>query len=105
VSIIFKERNKVDCIYSVCSAVATCSLPEQGQEFPSGTEAVISGWGRLESDGEAPDELQAAEVTVISDTRCMAAYIGIAGQASPTRETSICATKQGRDSPIVKHYS
>ena len=43
-------------------------LPSAGQEFPSGSTSVASGWGQLAfNDENSPDVLYAVELPVVSD--------------------------------------
>jgi len=50
--------------------VQPACLPRPGQE-PTASHCLVSGWGRLEFGGEAPNELQGAEVEIDSDELCV----------------------------------
>ena len=54
--------------------------------FTSNDKFTVSGWGRLESSGDTPNQLHHVEVPWVSDTQCKQAY----GQNSIT-EAMICA--------------
>ncbi|XP_053312823.1 enteropeptidase [Spea bombifrons] len=55
--------NYTDYIQPIC-------LPESHQEFPSGMNCSIAGWGRIQSQGPIPNILQEAEVPLISNEKC-----------------------------------
>ena len=50
----------------LCRQVAGVTLPEAGDSFPAGTEAVVSGWGVTDAGG-ASDVLMAVDVHIDSD--------------------------------------
>ncbi len=77
-----------------------CTLPDQGEEYATGSRAVVSGWGKLSPgpDADAPMELQAAEVRIVAPAKCRATYLAAGSNALPEWETSICAAEEGRDS-------
>jgi len=54
-----------DCVGTVC-------LPTQGNDVPPGSKCWITGWGTLSSGGNSPDDLQEAEVTILSQEACRA---------------------------------
>ncbi|XP_004675362.1 PREDICTED: enteropeptidase [Condylura cristata] len=55
--------NYTDYIQPIC-------LPEESQVFPVGKNCFIAGWGRLYSQAPTADELQEAEVPLVSNEKC-----------------------------------
>ncbi|MEE6468150.1 hypothetical protein FKM82_008179 [Ascaphus truei] len=55
--------NYTDYIQPVC-------LPEYDQEFSSGMNCSIAGWGRTQSQGPVPNVLQEAEVPLLTNEKC-----------------------------------
>lgn len=56
-----------DCVGSIC-------LPSEGADVAPGTKCWITGWGTLRRGGEQPDQLQEAQVSIISNTDCTGTY-------------------------------
>lgn len=56
------------------AASAPISLPQQDQDIPAGSEAVVTGWGKLSEMGTFADQLQAVKVPMISLSDCRVAY-------------------------------
>eukprot|EP00959_Pyramimonas_sp_CCMP1952_P219238 4583988-Pyramimonas_sp.AAC.1 len=54
-----------ECIGSAC-------LPSE--DVADGEECFITGWGTLSSGGSSPDLMQEAQVNVVSNSDCGAAY-------------------------------
>jgi len=54
--------------------VRPIALPTSYQDPPVGTNATVVGWGLLAADGLLQDRLHKAEVVVVDDTSCDAAY-------------------------------
>ncbi|XP_065162240.1 LOW QUALITY PROTEIN: trypsin-5-like [Atheta coriaria] len=49
-------------------------LPEDDEPLPVGSVCRISGWGRLEHEGDKPDQLQSTTVPIWKPKKCAAAY-------------------------------
>jgi trypsin len=60
-------------------------------ENPTGSLAVVSGWGRLISGGIFPSQLQAVEVYITSRAACNSAYVDYGGITA----NMICAGVSG----------
>ncbi|GJQ84298.1 hypothetical protein Trydic_g5237 [Trypoxylus dichotomus] len=71
-------------------AVAPIALPQQDKFIPAGSEAIVTGWGRLSETGHYPDFLQMVKVPVISLEDCRRAYDRVS-----ITEQMICAGYQG----------
>ena len=57
---------ELSSIPSPLSYVQPAELPSAGQEFPSGSTSVASGWGQLAfNDENSPDVLYAVELPVV----------------------------------------
>ncbi|XP_051745749.1 chymotrypsin-like protease CTRL-1 [Ctenopharyngodon idella] len=69
-----------DYIKPVCLAAA-------GSVFDAGTESWVTGWGKLQSGGQAPDILQQLMMPIVSNRNCYKAYLLINGITS----NMICA--------------
>ncbi|XP_049801274.1 mite allergen Der p 3-like [Schistocerca nitens] len=54
--------------------VAAARLPEQWQDTPAGTPAVIIGWGRLWQNGDLPDMLQKVDTAIVDQQECFDVY-------------------------------
>jgi len=74
--------------------ISPVCLPRIGQNYEQ-REAVVVGWGTLESFGSLPDILQEAEVTILTNKQCTTNT-----QYEPFQITDdmICAAKPGKDS-------
>uniref|UniRef100_A0A673M660 Zgc:123295 n=1 Tax=Sinocyclocheilus rhinocerous TaxID=307959 RepID=A0A673M660_9TELE len=59
-----------DYIKPVCLAAA-------GSVFGGGTESWVTGWGRLQPDGEVPDILQEVMIPIVNNSACANAYGGV----------------------------
>ncbi|KAK3099474.1 hypothetical protein FSP39_005001 [Pinctada imbricata] len=58
----------------VTSTVAkTITIANEGSKFEE-QNCVISGWGRLSGGGSVPDDLQAVNMTVLSNSECSSAW-------------------------------
>ncbi|KAF4530668.1 hypothetical protein B566_EDAN004907 [Ephemera danica] len=65
--------------------VGTTTLAADGSDVPSGTPAIVEGWGSVQYGGAVQPDLLRADVSVVSDAECLAAF----GEG-PTAEM-ICA--------------
>jgi len=79
------------CVGSVC-------LPEAGQDVPPGTKCWITGFGTLRSGGKQPQILQQAEVTTMSNEKCVKDY---AYTSSQIDETMMCAQGRSESGHII----
>ena len=52
------------------SAMTPASLLAAGVSIPRGTSATVMGWGALYKGGPAPDDLQAVDLSIWSDSDC-----------------------------------
>ncbi|XP_075399688.1 transmembrane protease serine 11C-like [Tenrec ecaudatus] len=52
------------------SSIRRVCLPEATYRFPHNSEAVVTGWGTLKSDGESPNILQKGLVKIIDNKTC-----------------------------------
>lgn len=52
------------------STVAAIALPTQGLVVPHGSNAVLSGWGRVDEQGTYPDRLQYANINIWGMSEC-----------------------------------
>merc|ERR1712106_268925 len=50
------------------------SLPSDGEEYPSGTDCTVSGWGTTSEGGSLGQVLMKVTVPVVSDDDCRGAY-------------------------------
>lgn len=55
-------------------SVDRVAMPTRNDDFPTGTKAVVSGWGTTSSGGSSPDVLRRVDVFVDSYETCYAAY-------------------------------
>merc|ERR1719233_22360 len=69
-------------------------LPRSGQNYEQ-REAVVTGWGTLESFGSLPDILQEVEVTILTNKQCTTNTQYLPFQIT---DDMICAAKPGKDS-------
>eukprot|EP00091_Calanus_sinicus_P011018 TRINITY_DN2513_c0_g1_i5.p1 TRINITY_DN2513_c0_g1~~TRINITY_DN2513_c0_g1_i5.p1 ORF type:complete len:159 (-),score=50.25 TRINITY_DN2513_c0_g1_i5:69-545(-) len=71
------------------------NLPEEGKEYPAGTECVVTGWGTTSEGGSLAKVLMKVTVIVLSDEECRGAY----GE-SDISDSMICAGVEegGKDS-------
>ncbi|XP_067219202.1 chymotrypsin-like elastase family member 2A [Chanodichthys erythropterus] len=60
--------NFTDYIKPVCLAAA-------GSVFDGGTESWVTGWGRLQPDGQLPNTLQQVMMPIVSNSDCDKAYL------------------------------
>uniref|UniRef100_A0A672LH33 Zgc:123295 n=1 Tax=Sinocyclocheilus grahami TaxID=75366 RepID=A0A672LH33_SINGR len=59
-----------DYIKPVCLAAT-------GSVFGGGTESWVTGWGKLQPDGEVPDILQEVMIPIVNNSACANAYGGV----------------------------
>jgi len=76
---------RVSVPFVMSSAVAPIPIAPPGHVASGG--ASILGWGTLQEDGAYPDVLQKAEVSIVTDDACLAAY----GAANFEGDKMICA--------------
>ncbi|KAG4068393.1 hypothetical protein HA402_007913 [Bradysia odoriphaga] len=90
------------------STIQPIGLPEQDQEYPDDTPALVTGWGNTQNADEARDRLRAVLVPLVNQEICNEAYSDFGG----VTDRMICAgylfaggkdACQGRDSggPMV----
>lgn len=73
------------------ASIAPIALPQQDQHVPEGSNAVVTGWGRLQETGSiSPLELQMVEVPIMSMEECRKAY-----GANAITDNMICAGYYG----------
>ncbi|KAF2354745.1 Serine proteases trypsin domain [Trinorchestia longiramus] len=73
------------------SYVSGVTLPAQFQEFTG--DALVSGWGTLQSGGDSPDILRKVTVPLVSDASCRESY----GDEA-IADSMMCAGEEGKDS-------
>ncbi|EGI65219.1 Serine proteinase stubble, partial [Acromyrmex echinatior] len=74
---------------------ACLPLGKVKNENLDGMEASIAGWGHTSYEGESPDELLKATISIISEKECKAAY----GQSTAVIDNrTLCAESPGKDS-------
>jgi len=84
---------RLDSPVTINECVGTACLPTAGADVPPGANCWITGWGRLKSRGDAPDILQEAQVSIVSNSDCVNKF----GYSPRQIDTSMmCA--QGRTS-------
>lgn len=49
-------------------------LPDDGMDFPTGTDCYVTGWGKLEELGDFPKRLYQARVPLVDHQQCKTAY-------------------------------
>lgn len=80
-----------DCAGSVC-------MPEEGADIAPGSKCWITGWGTLKSGGTSPDQLQEAEVSIISNEDCVNKYDYTESEIT---QAMICAQGRAKNGSIV----
>jgi len=66
---------KVETPFTLTSCVNSICLPSQGEDIAEGSTCWISGWGTLRTGGSVPDQLQEADVTILSNTECTSEFL------------------------------
>ncbi|XP_022919495.1 trypsin-3-like [Onthophagus taurus] len=56
---------------------APISLAQENEEIPVGKMAVVTGWGRLESEGSLSEQLQMVQVPIIAFEKCAEKYSAV----------------------------
>ena len=79
-------------VYPACLPSTDQSITYEGWEA-----TTVSGWGRLQEEGERPDTLRKAHIPVVSDTQCRETMSQQSG-APPVLDTMICGGTSTRDS-------
>merc|ERR1719206_583179 len=74
--------------------ISPVCLPRIGQNYEQ-REAVVTGWGTLESFGSSPNILQEVELTILTNKQCTTNTQYLPFQIT---DDMICAAKPGKDS-------
>lgn len=74
----------------ITNCVGTVCLPTEGNDVPADSKCWITGWGNLNATGSAPEILQEAEVSILSQEACRNSNYS----SSEITDAMICA--QGR---------
>ncbi|XP_068929490.1 ovochymase-2 [Petaurus breviceps papuanus] len=73
-------------------------LPEKGQEIPSSSMCVVTGWGIDNPDGEKSNKLQQLEVPILDSDVCQEYYRNLSVGASQRMFCAGFPSKGGKDS-------
>jgi len=87
---------KLESPFEINDCIDYVGLPEA--DVTPGTSCWITGWGTLSSGGRAPDTLQEAQVTIISDHDCVTNFGYTRDQID---DTMICAQGRLPDGSVV----
>lgn len=67
---------RLDKPVSYSDAMRPICLPSSTENFPSGTQCVVTGWGKIRDSGPVSDKLRVASVPIIDHSKCRQMYGG-----------------------------
>ena len=67
---------RLDKAVSYSDAMRPICLPSSTENFPSGTQCVVTGWGKIRDSGPVSDKLRVASVPVIDHNKYKQMYGG-----------------------------
>ena len=69
------------------STMQPIGIPEQNQEYPDNTHALVTGWGNTQNADESTDHLRAVSLPLVNQEVCNEAYSAYFG----VTDSMICA--------------